>query len=66
MKFRAMPFRQIFREKIDKTFWPGTSREARDQALEWSGAYGLTLYLVTLTTHYSHKGAKIFFQLTFE
>ena len=36
MKFRAMPFRQIFREKIDKKFWPGPSREARDQSLGWS------------------------------
>ena len=27
------------------------------------GSYGLTLYLVTLTTHYSHKWANISFSL---
>ena len=44
-----MPFRQIFREKIDKKFWPGTSREARDQSLGWIILnYGVTLFLVKL------------------
>ena len=37
--------------------------EGRLEIKHYDRAYGLTLYLVTLNTHYSHKGPQISFNL---